>query len=149
MNARLISSLRSLLGCLVIVSTAACSAHSPSGQSSFKSSGRTITAEQIRKSGAKNAWEALRRGNTHLLIRQNTRDDQVRVSHRGRSSLLLSPEVLVVVDGVQMRDAHYLREIPAETVRYIQILSGREGTVWYGTPAGNGVIVVKTGVPVS
>ena len=110
--------------------------------------GNVITAEQIRHSGATNGWEAVRRnGGHHLLIRQNGRDDDVRITHRGVGSLLLSNQVLVVLDGNHLMDWSYLREIPAVTIADIRVLSGPQATLRYGTTAGNGAIVVRTRPP--
>lgn len=106
-----------------------------------------ITAEQISRSGATNAWEALRRSGTHLLVRENSRSEQARISHRGPNSLLLSNEMLVIVDGIQLVNWSYLRDIPAASIAPIQIMLGAQATVQYGTPAGNGAIIVSTGVP--
>ncbi len=83
-----------------------------------------------------------------MLIRHNSRDHQARITHRGASSLLLSNAVVVVVDGTHMADWTYLREIPAETIHSIQVLSGSQATIRFGTPAGTGAVVVRTGVPV-
>ncbi len=132
---------------LVLLSTSACSTIKPGTARAGSAPGRVITAEQIARSGASNAWEALRRSGTHLLVRENTRSEQARISHRGPNSLLLSNEVLIIVDGIHLADWMYLREIPAATIVHIRILSGAQGTVQYGTPAGNGVIVVSTAPP--
>ncbi len=131
----------------ILLSTGACSTLKPGTTRAGTAPGRVITAEQIARSGATNAWEALRRSSTHLLVRENSRGEQARISHRGANSLLLSNEVLVVVDGIHLTDWTYLREIPAASIAYIRIMSGPQGTVQYGTPAGNGVIVVSTAVP--
>ena len=131
----------------LLISTSACSTIRPGTARPGSTPGRVITAEQIARSGADNAWEALRRSGTHLLVRENTRSGQARISHRGPNSLLLSNEVLVIVDGIHLADWAYLREIPAASIAHIRIMSGAEGTVQYGTPAGNGVIVVSTAPP--
>jgi hypothetical protein len=72
-----------------------------------------------------------------------------RVTHRGVDSFVLSAEVLLVLDGVQMASLESLRDVRAVNVDYIQVLAGRVGVVKYGTAAGNGVVVVRTGVPPS
>ena len=131
----------------ILLSTGACSTVRPSSNRADTTPGRVITSEQIARSGATNAWEALRRSSTHLLVRENSRTEQARISHRGPNSLLLSNEVLVIVDGIHLTDWMYLREIPAASIAHIRIMSGAEGTVRYGTPAGNGVIVVSTAPP--
>jgi outer membrane cobalamin receptor len=103
-----------------------------------------ITAEQIRKSGATDAWDALRRVGTHLSMRESSTGQPARLGNRGQSSLLLSSEPLVVIDGVRMVDFRSLNSVPAEIISSIRILAGYEGTTRFGTGAGNGVIVVET-----
>jgi outer membrane cobalamin receptor len=103
-----------------------------------------ITGEQIRRSGATDAWEALRRTGTHLNMREGPTGQPSRLSRRGPSSILLSNEPLVVIDGARMIDFRTLRQVPAQIIASIRILSGHQGTTHYGTGAGNGVIVVET-----
>jgi hypothetical protein len=138
------SILASAAFCLV---TAACTATHASRLRPTPVGVHEITADQIRGLGASNAWEVVERHSGSLLIRHNSRTGQARITHRGVSSLLIRSDVLVVVDGTHLFDWSYLQDIPAETVASIQVLSAREGTIRYGTPAGNGVIVVSTRVP--
>lgn len=111
--------------------------------------GPIITREEIGQSGARDGWEALRLGATHLNFQYARQGSAVRVTHRGVGSFLIDPQVLLVVDGTHMQSLSVLETIPAENIDYIQILSARVGVLKYGTGAGNGVIVVKTGVPPS
>ena len=46
-----------------------------------------------------------------------------------------------------MQSLSVLESIPAENIDYIHVLSARVGVLKYGTGAGNGAVVVKTGVP--
>jgi outer membrane cobalamin receptor len=53
--------------------------------------------------------------------------------------------VQVVIDGALVNDGvQALENIPANSVEFIQILSGRESVLRYGSTGGNGVIIVKT-----
>ena len=106
-----------------------------------------LTREEILATGARNAWEAIRLGGTPLNIQFPREGSRARVTHRGADSFLINPEVLLVVDGTHMADLSYLHDIRVENIEYIQILSGSQGAVRYGTEAGNGVIVVKTNPP--
>lgn len=141
--------LASLTVCLVIASPAACVHAGSSSQSASGEGGRLITREQIRQSGAVDAWQALRHFAAFLEIKDNRRGDGGRVYQRGRGSLLLSSEVMLIVDEAQVADFQYLRNVPAETVEWIRILTGTDGTARYGTGAGNGVVVVRTSPPVA
>lgn len=109
--------------------------------------GPIITREEIERSGARDGWEALRWGASHLTFQHTRQGSRVRVTHRGVDSFLIDPQVLLVVDGTHMQSLSILETIPARNIEYIQILSDRVGVVKYGTSAGNGVVVVKTGVP--
>jgi len=109
--------------------------------------GYLLTAEQVRRTGANNAWDVLRRSGAPLSISEDRNGNPGRVRKRGNSSINLSNTPLLVVDEVQMADITYLREIPAASIHSIRIFSGTQGTIRYGTGSGNGVIVVTTRVP--
>jgi hypothetical protein len=106
--------------------------------------GYLITADRILRSGATDAWEALVRTSAPVNLTETPNGEPRGMSKRGRSTILLSATPLLVVDDILMSDFHYLRRIPAETVAWIRILNGADGTSRYGTGAGNGVVVVKT-----
>lgn len=107
--------------------------------------GRVITREDIARTGAHNAWEAIERANTHLVIDHARAGTPSRVSYRGADSLLSSREILLVVDGNTVKNVEEeLRAITAESILYIQILTGREAVLRWGSESGNGVIVVRT-----
>jgi outer membrane receptor protein involved in Fe transport len=103
-----------------------------------------ITQEQIARSGASNAWEALKRNAPQLTYRENRQGQPSVLERRGRSSLLLNDAPLLFVDGVQMPDFKNLQTIPAATLASIEILSGIDGTTYYGTGAEGGVILIRT-----
>lgn len=104
-----------------------------------------ITQNEIMRSGATDAWDALHRAGSFLNLTE--RRGQIAATFRGRASLLANPEVLVVIDDVMMLDLASLREVQAERIAWIRVLSGAEGTTLYGTAGGNGVIVVRTRLP--
>lgn len=106
--------------------------------------GYLITAERIRESGAADAWEALVRTHAPLGLNETPNGEPYALTRRGRNSIMLSSTPLLVVDEVVMSDFLYLRRIPAESIAFIRILNGSDGTLHYGTGAGNGVVVVKT-----
>lgn len=106
---------------------------------------RLITHEQIEKTGASDALEALKRVGSFLNL--SDRKNNVRASQRGRGSFLLSPQILLVVDGVMMADLNALRTIPAYTVDSMRVMSALEATPVYGTEGSNGVLVVTTRIP--
>lgn len=144
MNARLNSAPRSLLGTLLVLSVAGCGTLTLAGKGSFRSEGKLITAEQIQRSGARDAWEALKRSGTHLSMREAYAGEPTRMTYRGRSSVRLSPTPLLIVDGAQTSDFTYLKQIPAAGIASIRVLTGVSGTKYHGTGGGNGVIEIRT-----
>lgn len=107
--------------------------------------GLILTQDDIAKMGVRDAFHAVERAKTHLRIQRTREGTPEKITHRGVSSFLLSPEILVVVDGARVQTVvQHLRSIPAESILYIQILNGREASAQYGSEAGNGVILVRT-----
>lgn len=111
-----------------------------------KRGARYITRADIERTGAVNGWDALKRSGTFLTLGEK-RSGEIRASGRGRSSFLLSGQLLLIVDEVAMNDLNILRDIPADNIEWMRVLSGSEGTPFYGTPASNGVLVVRTRIP--
>jgi outer membrane cobalamin receptor len=103
-----------------------------------------ISAEQIAKSAAQNAWQVLQQS-APMLQTQNDKDGRpAKLTRRGRSSFLLDDSPAVLVDGVRMPDFRNLDALAAQSIREIAILDGVEATTFYGTNAGSGVILIKT-----
>jgi outer membrane cobalamin receptor len=107
---------------------------------------RLITRADIERSGAVDAFDALRRAGSYLSINDRKRGD-LRVSERGRGSFLLSPQILLIVDGVMMANLNVLHDIRAENVEWIRVMTGAEATPQYGTDGSNGVLLVATRIP--
>ena len=108
---------------------------------------RWITPDIIAHATSTNAWDLLRECGAGYRVEESPDGRAVRLAtRRGRSSLLLKEGdmLLLVVDGVRMSDARYLRDIPTNTILSIQLLNGIDGTTYYGLNAGAGVILVTT-----
>ena len=99
---------------------------------------RVITAAQIDSSGARTAWDAVRKLLPQLNVGPGT------INHRGQSSVVLTDAVLVVLDGARLADYHALADIPAYEVESIRFISGIRGTTRYGLNSGDGVLVIDT-----
>jgi hypothetical protein len=140
------SRVRSALACGVLVPLAACATLRSGGDpGDFADEGKVITSEQIENTGARNAWDALQRTGTHLTFIETTYGEPRGLRHRGgRNSILLSSTPRLYVDGAQMVEFAYLKQIPAPMIDNIRILGGVDGTKYYGTGGGNGVIAVQT-----
>jgi outer membrane cobalamin receptor len=129
---------------LLAISLSACAVgsgprHAPDGA-------RVITAAQIERTGALNALEALQRTGTHFAVQQTARGEVTGLMRRGHASMVLGPSPLVYVDGARTNSFLSLLEVPARAITRIRIYNGIEGTRFFGTGGGNGVIVVDTHV---
>jgi outer membrane cobalamin receptor len=105
---------------------------------------RIITAEAIAHSGARTAWDALRRTVPFYTFRENSDGRPSSIEHRGRSSIVLRDQPMIVLDNVQVEDFTVLGEMPAADLLDIEILSGIDATTYYGTNATKGVIRLRT-----
>lgn len=104
---------------------------------------RTLTADEIAESGARDAWEAVRH-TAGLALTEGQGGRPSGMSSRGRSSFHLDDTPIVVVDGMRIGDFRILRDIPAHTIFTIEVLNGVQGTLKYGTGSGGGAVVVTT-----
>jgi outer membrane cobalamin receptor len=103
-----------------------------------------ITAEQIERSGGHTAWEVLQREAPMLTLREDRNGRPARMGRRGRSTIYLDEAPVIVLDGVKIGDWRSLDQIPADAIFSIRILTGIEGTTYYGTDAVSGVILIRT-----
>ena len=108
--------------------------------------GLVITAAQIERSGGKNAWEVLKYDAPMLTLEEDRNGNPARIHWHGRSSIYLEDAPVVIVDGVRAADWKVLGQIPAGQIETIDIISGIEGTTYYGTNATSGVIEIHTKV---
>lgn len=136
---------------LLAVNVSACASAHHETDSKPQRDPSLITREDIVRSGARDAFEALRLANTHISLSegrgQMTLTREVQATSRGRSSFILSPQMLLVVDEVQRLDVAALHEIPADNIAWIRVLTSLQATPLYGTEGGNGAIVVRTRIP--
>ncbi|HUQ47979.1 MAG TPA: hypothetical protein VM053_07020 [Gemmatimonadaceae bacterium] len=111
------------------------------------SSGHTIGEETIARYGVTNAWEVLRKSGYFLVSRDDGPDGPIGVrSKRGKTSFLLAGSDVprVMVDGAPLGDLRLLRDLPANSIAWIQIFSGIEATMMEGTNSGGGLILIVT-----
>lgn len=105
---------------------------------------RIVTQRAIERSGARTAWDALERTVPFFSFRDATRRGAARIEHRGRSGAAAAEQPLVFVDGAQLTDVSVLSGMPAADLLEIEVWSGLDGTTYYGTGAGKGVIRIRT-----
>ena len=103
-----------------------------------------ITEAMIARSGGQTAWEVLRREVPQMSYGENRNGQATGMGRRGRSSILLKESPMLFIDGVRIQELITLQQLPASTVLSIEVLTGAEGTTYYGTDAVGGVILVRT-----
>jgi outer membrane cobalamin receptor len=79
-----------------------------------------------------------------LTLEEDRNGQPAHLRWRGRSSVYLDDAPVVVLDGVRVADWKVLAQIPAGEIEFINILTGIEGTTYYGTNAVSGVIEIRT-----
>lgn len=143
MEPRLAGRCAFVCACLAVL--AGCASIRPLDATLADPNGRFITEEMIASYNAPNAWEVLR----HTGLFQMSRDAgtgraaEIR-SRRGRTSIVLygSDVPRVILDGARITDLRSLRDVPASSIAWIQLLNGMEGTLQEGTNSGAGVILI-------
>ena len=106
--------------------------------------GTVITADEIAAAQATTMWEALQRTVRYADFGESSTGSPVRVHRRGFSSISLIEDMPIYIDRVQVRDLGILDALPAADIERIQVLSGVDATTYYGTNAGDGVILIRT-----
>jgi len=106
--------------------------------------GSIISREDIAETGARTMWEALQRTVKYTMFQEDGRGTPERVRRRGASSIVLSDDMPIFVDNVRIADVVMLSQMNAVDIEYIQALNGVYATTYYGTNAGDGVILIFT-----
>jgi vitamin B12 transporter len=133
----------------VALSLAACARHttvSTAHQQVDNPGRRVVSAQTIERTGARTAWEALQRTVPFFTFKDGNNDSAGRIEHRGRSSIMLRDQPMIIMDGVELNDFATLTVIPASDIEQIEVLSGIDATTYYGTGATKGVIRITTKV---
>lgn len=107
-------------------------------------SGMVITQEQIAESGARTMWDALARTVRFTRFQESGTGTPERIRRRGASSIVLSDDMPIYVDRVQVLDIQLLASLPARDIESIHVLNGVDATTYYGTNSGDGVILIQT-----
>lgn len=123
------------LGCAVPASTS---------RKSTPGSGRIITADVVQRWNVADAYEALERVGGYTV--QEGRGGSARVSQRrGQNSIVNGGGApVLVLDGIRDVNPNVLRQIRASSILSIEILSGADATIRYGTGAASGAIIFTT-----
>lgn len=128
----------------VALAASACFAIHPLPSAELPVNGKVITEEMIAASTAATAWDVIQQTGYYRMVSDPTSGRAGLHSHRGRTSLLLigSDVPRLIIDGARVADVGRLREIPASTIAWIELLGGISGGAEEGTNSGAGVIRV-------
>ena len=112
----------------------------PSGQAYHA---HVITSQAIERSGARDAWEVLKRLSTTARATESYDGEPQRLHpHRGHGSLYLRDDPVVYVDGIPLSDIRALRQIEASDIDNIEEMGSIEATAYFGTNSNAGVILI-------
>jgi outer membrane receptor protein involved in Fe transport len=129
---------------LCVLGAASCGgARAGAEQSNAPGPGRVITADRIAASGAKTAWDALRRTVPTVQLRESG-GRPARILRRGRGSIVLDDQVRVMLDNTRLYDLTLLDQIPAADILSIEVLSGLDATTEAGGNSTSGLIIIRT-----
>jgi hypothetical protein len=106
--------------------------------------GTVITEEEIARMSVRTAWDVVRLRAPRLAFGLGPTGSPDRVRIQEPRSVNADETPLLVVDGVQLSDIEYLRQIPASDVHAIRILTAEAAEPLYGLRAAGGAIVVET-----
>ena len=131
---------------LLVLALGGCSTARPGSDADVPSpGGQFVTWEQIQRSGATTAWEALKFNVRTHQFAEDTRGNPLRIlANRGQGSMVLREDPIVFLDGARMTEITVLRMIPANNLFSIQVFTGPDATTYFGTSAVAGVILLET-----
>jgi hypothetical protein len=144
MHAALRTSAALSLAIVAAVLFSSCSTIRPRSDSRNPPVGRVVGTDEIRRSGATSIWEALSFTVYEFRFQEHQGQPSRIYSSRGQGSMVLREEPLIHLDGTRLGEYNVLRHMPASSALYFQILSGSDGTTYYGTSASAGVILIET-----
>ncbi len=130
-----------------ILSALACTALRPGNPGDVTLPGRIITEEMIASYNVANAWDVLQRSGAYHTSRNDSPSGATNLrSKRGKTSVVFANSDVprLVIDGARVADLRLLRDIPARSIAWIQLLNGMDGTLFEGTNSGAGVIMIVT-----
>jgi outer membrane cobalamin receptor len=106
--------------------------------------GRMITASEIERTGAWNAWDALRRVHLPFAFLEDASGRPFHLSRRGQPVAGRSRGPLVVVDGARTEGLGMLHVIQAGDIATIRVIEGTRAVALFGPMARAGAILIET-----
>jgi outer membrane receptor for ferrienterochelin and colicin len=135
---------RGVLWGLFVLSVGACGIQPRPADAPDGTRVRVVSAETIERSGARTMWDAIKLNVKHAWFTENSRGDPERIRTRGASTVALFEDMRIFLDGAIVSDLQVLDESPAAHIAQIRVMSGIDATTYYGTGAGEGVILIET-----
>ncbi len=120
----------------------ACASIHPLNSAEVPVNGKVITEEMIAATSAATAWDVVQQSGYYRMISDPASGRSGVHSRRGRTSMLLAASDVprLIIDGARVSDLGRLREIPAGSIAWIELLGGIAGGSEEGTNSGGGVI---------
>ncbi len=128
---------------LVALVTASCGIR-PRARVPNANAGTLITSEEIAETGAKSMWDALQRTVKYAHFQESGFGTPERIRRRGASTIVLHEDMMIFIDMIRVGDVQLLASMPSEDIERIQVLNGVYATTYFGTNAGDGVILIHT-----
>jgi hypothetical protein len=106
--------------------------------------GRLISSDEIMKTGASSAWDAIKVTVRFATFSENWDGEADRIRTRGQSSLAMREDMRIYVDGIKVINLVDLQLMPATDIAHMRVMNGIDGTTKYGTGNVDGVILITT-----
>jgi len=135
---------RATLALLVTLPIIAGCGIKPRAATPARNVGHLITHEEIERSGARTMWEALSKTVRYARFQESGTGTPERIRRRGSSSIVLTEDMPIYIDQVRVSEVRVLASLPARDIDHIQVLNGLDATTYFGTNAGDGVILITT-----
>jgi len=122
----------------------ACSSIHPLNSAEIPVNGKVITEQMIAESSASTAWDVIEQSGFFRMMNDPATGRAGVHSHRGRTSMLINSSDVprLIIDGARVSDMARLRDIPAGSIAWIELLGGIAGASEEGTNSNAGVIRV-------
>jgi hypothetical protein len=134
----------------LVLAVNACASIRPLNSADVPVNGKVITEEMIAATKAATAWDVVQQSGMFRMVSDPSSGRTGVHSHRGRTSMLINTSDVprLIIDGARVSDLGRLREIPAGSIAWIELLGGIAGASEEGTNSNAGVIriVSKSGI---
>jgi hypothetical protein len=133
----------------LVIAMSGCASIHPMKSAEVPVNGKVITEQMIAESNAATAWDVVQQSGYFRMVSDQATGRSGVHSRRGRTSILLAASDVprLIVDGARVSDLGMLRDIPASSIAWIELLGGIAGASEEGTNSNAGVIrlVSKSG----